>query len=64
MKVLRITYTSGRIEDIEGADQYGFGDRNAATLVVEGGAYMGSYARPLIKTIVLANVESYEWVDR
>lgn len=64
MKVLRVTYTSGRVEDIEAADRCQIGDKNSATLLVEGGAYVGGYQRPLIKTLVLANVESYEWVER
>lgn len=63
MKVLRVTYTSGRVEDIEGADRYEIGDRNSATLHVEGYAHVGGYARDLIKTLVLANVESYEWKE-
>ena len=64
MKVLRVTYTSGRVEDIERADRCVIGDKNSATLLVEGHAYTGGYQRDLIKTLVLANVESYEWVQR
>jgi hypothetical protein len=63
VKVLRVTYTSGRVEDIEGADQYSIGDRNSATLLVEGYQHLGGYRRDLIKTLVLANVESYVWVE-
>ena len=64
MKVLRVTYKSGRVEDIEGADHYSIGDKNSATLLVEGHTHLGGYQRDLIKTLVLANVESYEWVQR
>ena len=61
MKVLRVTYTSGRVEDIAGADRYEIGDKDSATLLIEGRPHLGGYQRDLIKTLVLANVESYEW---
>lgn len=64
VKALRVVYTSGRVEDIEGADRYQMGDKNSATLLVEGYAHLGGYQRDLIKTLVLANVESYEWVQK
>jgi hypothetical protein len=64
VKVLRVTYTSGRVEDIAEADHYEIGDKNSATLRVEGHRHLGGYGRDLLKTLVLANVESYEWVQR
>lgn len=64
MNVLRVTYTSGRVEDIAGADRYAIGDKNSGTLLVEGPQHLGGYGRDLLKTLVLANVESYEWVQR
>lgn len=64
MKVFRVTYASGRVEDLEGADQCVIGDGNSVTLLVQGPKVNAHvYTRTLIKTLVLANIESYEWVQ-
>lgn len=56
---LKVTYTSGRVEIIEDADKVSIDDRNSVTLSVFGREVY--FRRELIKTLVLANVESYEW---
>lgn len=59
---LKITYTSGRTEVIERVSGVELADKNSATLAIYGEEIY--LQRDLIKTIVLANVESYEWVLR
>lgn len=62
MATLRVTYSSGRAEEIHGVERVAIGDKNSATLEVLGpAAYWGGWPE-LVKTLVLVNVESYEWV--